>query len=82
MEIDGRIFLCGRVDGNPARHFDGSLSKLSIYDEALSAEEVCKYGSESMGDGSCCVFLFLSNNVAMCTNIRMHDHKNQKGWVM
>lgn len=40
MQIDGRIFLCGRVDGNPARHFDGSLSKLSIYDDALSAEEV------------------------------------------
>ncbi|GMH45693.1 hypothetical protein BSKO_13656 [Bryopsis sp. KO-2023] len=40
MAIDGKIFLCGRVDGNPERHFDGSLAKLSLYDDMLTPLEV------------------------------------------
>lgn len=37
---DGDIFLCGRTDHNPERHFDGSVTQLSIYDVRLTEEQV------------------------------------------
>ena len=37
--LDGNIYLCGRVDNHPERHFDGSIAKLSLFDVALEAEQ-------------------------------------------
>ena len=36
----GSIFLCGRSDGAPDRHFSGSVSHLAAWDRALSPDEV------------------------------------------
>lgn len=37
------IFLCSRADGNPARHFTGSITHLALWNGALSASQVMKY---------------------------------------
>lgn len=38
--INKAIHLCGRSDKNKKRHFDGSLSKLSIFDYALNKKQI------------------------------------------
>ncbi|CAD7694655.1 unnamed protein product, partial [Ostreobium quekettii] len=40
IELDGNIYLCGRVDNARERHFDGAIAKLSIFDVALEEEQV------------------------------------------
>lgn len=37
---DGDIFLCGRTDHDPDRHFDGALTQLSLYDESLTSVQI------------------------------------------
>lgn len=36
----GKIYLCGRHDGNQARHFDGELAQLALFDSPLTNDEV------------------------------------------
>jgi len=38
--LDGHIFLCGRNDMNPQRHFKGMLTHLSLFDTALTPAEI------------------------------------------
>jgi len=40
MMLDGSIFLCGRNDGHPERHFKGQVSHLSLFDTALTPSEI------------------------------------------
>lgn len=36
LNFGGDMFLCGRADGEPSRHFSGSISHLAIFDAALT----------------------------------------------
>eukprot|EP00212_Chloropicon_laureae_P003902 CAMPEP_0197488208 /NCGR_PEP_ID=MMETSP1311-20131121/3186_1 /TAXON_ID=464262 /ORGANISM="Genus nov. species nov., Strain RCC856" /LENGTH=1764 /DNA_ID=CAMNT_0043032175 /DNA_START=186 /DNA_END=5480 /DNA_ORIENTATION=+ len=38
--LNGHIFLCGRNDLHPERHFKGKLSHLSLYDTSLSPASI------------------------------------------
>lgn len=40
MLAGGNIYLCGRNDGHPGRHFDGLIAQLVYFDAALSEEQV------------------------------------------
>lgn len=40
MVLTGSIVLCGRGDGDGSRAFSGALSQLTIFDVALSAQDV------------------------------------------
>lgn len=40
MRPGGKIYLCGRNDGNGDRHFHGEIAHLAFYDVALSEDEV------------------------------------------
>lgn len=42
MRPGGKIYLCGRNDGNGDRHFHGELAHLALYDVGLSEDEVLK----------------------------------------
>ena len=50
LKLNGTIHLCGRVDKDADRHFGGSLSHLSLWDDVLSNEQVAKMYSTVMGD--------------------------------
>ncbi|GLC41484.1 hypothetical protein PLESTM_001201000 [Pleodorina starrii] len=44
--LSGPIVLCGRADGDPDRHFSGSVAALSLFDSALQPGQVAElYGS-------------------------------------
>ena len=36
----GAIYLCGRADGAPDRHFSGSVAHLALYNEALTPLQI------------------------------------------
>lgn len=36
----GAIYLCGRADGAPDRHFTGSVTHLALYNEALTPLQI------------------------------------------
>ena len=36
----GAIYLCGRADGAPDRHFTGSVAHLALYNEALTPLQI------------------------------------------
>ena len=40
MQLDGHIFLCGRNDGHPERHYKGKLTHLSLFDAPLSPANI------------------------------------------
>ena len=40
MQLDGQIVLCGHSDSTFPRNYDGALSHLSIYDNALNSSQV------------------------------------------
>ena len=37
---NGAIYLCGRADGAPDRHFTGSVAHLALYNEALTPLQI------------------------------------------
>jgi hypothetical protein len=47
--LDAPIHLCGRVDEHPERHFQGKLAHLSLWDDALTPEQVAEMFSAKMG---------------------------------
>merc|ERR1712188_197841 len=40
--LDGHIFLCGRNDLHPERHFKGKLSHLSLFDTSLTPPQIAE----------------------------------------
>lgn len=40
---DGPIVLCDRADHFPGRSYDGKIAQLSIYDAALTENNVCSF---------------------------------------
>eukprot|EP00958_Prasinococcus_capsulatus_P003937 scaffold364_cov401-Prasinococcus_capsulatus_cf.AAC.5 len=38
----GSVYLCGRSDEEPSRHFDGRIASMSMYDTALSQTQILK----------------------------------------
>ena len=40
ISLTGHIHLCGRSNGDPERHFDGSVAHLSLFDTTLSGQEI------------------------------------------
>ena len=40
MQLDGKIVLCGHSDTTFPRNYDGAISHLSIYDNALNETQV------------------------------------------
>ena len=40
MQLAGDIVLCSRDDLSDERHFSGSITHLSLYDTALTAEQI------------------------------------------
>ncbi len=40
MQLDGQIVLCDHSDSTIPRNYDGALSHLSIYDNALNYSQV------------------------------------------
>lgn len=40
ISLNGYIHLCSRSNGDPDRHFDGSIAHLSLFDTTLSEQEV------------------------------------------
>lgn len=40
MVPEGKIHLCGRFDGHGERFFDGEIAHLSLFDSALTEQEV------------------------------------------
>jgi hypothetical protein len=41
LKLDsGNIYLCGRADGDPDRHYSGSIAHLQIFDETLKPSQV------------------------------------------
>ena len=40
MQLDGKIVLCGHSDTTFPRNYNGAISHLSIYDNALNETQV------------------------------------------
>ena len=40
MNLTGNIILCGRLEGDAARGYDGQLAELTIFDSALTAPQI------------------------------------------
>ncbi len=40
MDLTGNIFLCGRAKDNSSRGFDGQLTELLLFDDALSSQQI------------------------------------------
>lgn len=49
---DGDIFLCGRNDQDPDRHFDGAVAQLSLFDKSLSESQIKKLYKTIKSGGS------------------------------
>ena len=39
---DAPIYLCGRSDGHPERHFGGRIARVAVYDQSLRHEDVMR----------------------------------------
>ena len=52
MFLDGRIYLCGRSDLHKERHFTGKITHLSLFDQALSPENVASLYVSVMGENA------------------------------
>merc|ERR1711985_189210 len=42
MRLDGSIYLCGRNDLHPERHFKGKLTHLSLFDTSLTPPQIAE----------------------------------------
>eukprot|EP00216_Chloropicon_sp_CCMP2111_P006625 CAMPEP_0198234118 /NCGR_PEP_ID=MMETSP1446-20131203/211_1 /TAXON_ID=1461542 ORGANISM="Unidentified sp, Strain CCMP2111" /NCGR_SAMPLE_ID=MMETSP1446 /ASSEMBLY_ACC=CAM_ASM_001112 /LENGTH=1741 /DNA_ID=CAMNT_0043914847 /DNA_START=161 /DNA_END=5386 /DNA_ORIENTATION=- len=49
LMLDGPIHLCGRADRDIQRHFGGKLAHLSLWDDALTPEQIAQMFTEVMG---------------------------------
>ena len=59
MRLDGHIFLCGRNDGHPERHYKGKLTHLSLFDAPLSPANIAALYVSVKGEKVTFFFLLL-----------------------